>query len=166
LGTVAVADGKTIDLHDCNADVVFSYITLQHCHRDDAIALTREAVRVARPGGRIALNYRTWVGTDALLWPAGKIVRALWKVPGIGGALARWRFAARVGWQANRLSPLTVLGAVGDRLTDVRLVRSPQRPPFAISGCTDTVFEGVNRSHWWLVADVAGPAVAAGCAVP
>jgi SAM-dependent methyltransferase len=158
LSTVAVADGRTLDLHDANADVVFSYITLQHCHADDAIALTREAVRVARPGGRIALNYRTWIGRDAFLWPAGKVVRGLWKVPGIGRVLARWRLAARVGWQANRLSPLTVLGAIGDRVTDVRLVRAPQRRPFGISGCVDAVFEGVNRSHWWLVADVVGPA--------
>jgi SAM-dependent methyltransferase len=157
LSTVAVADGKTLDLRDASADVVFSYITLQHCHRDDAIALTCEAVRVARPGGRIALNYRTWVGTDAFLWPAGKIVRALWKVPGIGRVLARWRLAARVGWQANRLTPLRVLEAVGGRLTDVRIVRSPGRRPFAIEGCADAVFEGVNRSHWWLVADVSRP---------
>jgi ubiquinone/menaquinone biosynthesis C-methylase UbiE len=157
LSTLAVADGKTLEIGDRSTDVVFSYITLQHCHREDAIALTREAVRVARPGGTIALNYRTWVGADAILWPAGKVVRALWKVPGIGGVLARWRVAARVGWQANRLDPLPVLAAVGPRLTNIRLVRSPQRRPFGIAGTIDGTFEGVNRSHWWLVADVIEP---------
>ncbi|MCU1503557.1 MAG: putative methyltransferase [Ilumatobacteraceae bacterium] len=157
LSTVSVPDGRTLDIADGAADVVFSYITLQHCHREDAIALTREAVRVARPGGRIALNYRTWVDSDVILWPAGKVVRALWKVPLIGGALARWRVAARVGWQANRLTPMSVLQAVGPQLANARIVRSPQRRPYGLAGVTDAVFEGVNRSHWWLVADVATP---------
>jgi SAM-dependent methyltransferase len=161
LRTVPTGDGRTVDVPDHSADVVFSYITLQHCHREDAIALTREAVRVARPGGRIALNYRTWTDADILLWPAGKVVRALWKVPGIGGMLARWRVAARVGWQANRLTPPRVLDAVGAQLANVRLVRSPQRGAFSIAGTTDGVFEGVNRSHWWLVADVVDPDAAA-----
>jgi SAM-dependent methyltransferase len=159
LSTVSVADGRTLDVADRSADVVFSYITLQHCHRDDAIALTREAVRVARPGGMVVLNYRTWIGSDVVLWPAGKVVRGLWKVPGIGGVLARRRVLARVGWQANRLTPQLVLHALGGQLANVRIFRSPQRQPFAVSSATDLVFEGVNRSHWWLVADVSDPAV-------
>ena len=65
LRTVHVADGHSLDLPDNSADVVFSYITLQHCADDDAIGLSREAVRVAKPGGKIALNYRTWVDADA-----------------------------------------------------------------------------------------------------
>ena len=51
LATVHVADGHTLDLPDDGADVVFSYITLQHCADDDALGLTREAVRVTKPGG-------------------------------------------------------------------------------------------------------------------
>ncbi len=43
------------------------------------------------------------------------------------------------------------------RLTDVRIVRSPKRCPFGIGGTTDDTFEGVNRSHWWLVATVVAP---------
>ncbi len=89
LRTVHVADGHTLDLPDNSADVVFSYITLQHCADDDALGLSREAVRVAKPGGKIALNYRTWVDADALLWPAGKVVRAGWKMPGVGKLLSR-----------------------------------------------------------------------------
>jgi SAM-dependent methyltransferase len=154
LATLHVADGHTLAVRDCAADAVFSYITLQHCADDDAIGLTREAVRVAKPGGKIALNYRTWVDADALLWPAGKIVRALWKVPGIGGLLSRWRWSTRVGWQANRLTPPPVLAAIGEQLSDIRLVRSPHRRPFHIAGTTDDTFEGVNRSHWWLIATV------------
>jgi ubiquinone/menaquinone biosynthesis C-methylase UbiE len=155
LSTIHVADGHTLAVRDRAADTVFSYITLQHCADDDAIGLTREAVRVAKPGGKIALNYRTWVDADALLWPAGKIVRALWKVPGIGGMLSRWRWSTRVGWQANRLTPLPVLAAIGGQLSDIRLVRSPHRRAFHIAGTTDDTFEGVNRSHWWLIATVA-----------
>ena len=64
LQTSHVADGRTLALPDDSADLVFSYITLQHCHHDDALALAREAVRVTKPGGHIALNFRTWVAQD------------------------------------------------------------------------------------------------------
>ena len=58
LRTIHVADGQTLDLPDDSTDVAFSYITLQHCDADDALDLTSEAVRITRPGGKIALNYR------------------------------------------------------------------------------------------------------------
>lgn len=154
LQTCHVADGRSLDLPDDSADLVFSYITLQHCHRDDALGLVREAVRVARPGGHVALNLRTWVAGDAVLWPAGKAVRATWRLPRVGPRLAQWRPAARLGWQANRLSPSQVMSAVSDQVTDVRIFRSPKRRSFAVDGTADAVFEGVHRSHWWLVATV------------
>ena len=154
LQTSPVADGRTIALPDGSADLAFSYITLQHCHRDDALALTAEAVRVTRSGGHIALNYRTWTASDAVLWPAGTMVRGLWRLPKVGPAIARHRSVARLGWQANRLSPAQVMAAVGARLTDVKIVRSPKRRSFAIAGAADESFEGVHRSHWWLVATV------------
>jgi len=69
--------------------------------------------------------------------------------------LARRRFATRLGWQANRLSPAEVLPAVQGLLDDVAIFRSPLRPPFAIDGVDDRMFEGINRSHWWLVGRVA-----------
>jgi SAM-dependent methyltransferase len=158
LQTVHVADGNSLQLADASADVVFSYITLQHCQHDDALLLTREAVRVARPGGKVALNFRTWTAADGALWPAGKLVRGLWRLPRIGPTISRQRAAARIGWQANRLSPREVINAVGPQLTNVQIFRSPQRRSFAIAGTADATFEGVNRSHWWLVADVLAPA--------
>ena len=154
LQTCHVDDGRTLLVADRSADLAFSYITLQHCHPDDAIGLTREAIRVTRPGGRIALNYRTWTGADMVLWPVGKFVRASFRIPGIGPALARHRVTARFGWQANRLAPTTVLSQVGDRLSDVRLVRSPDRGEFGLDGVTEGTYVGVHRSHWWLVATV------------
>ena len=154
LQTCHVDDGRTLLVADATSDLTFSYITLQHCHPDDAIALTREAVRVTRPGGHIALNYRTWTGSDLVLWPTGKMVRASFRVPGIGPALARHRLTARFGWQANRLTPSAVLLAVADRITDVRLVRSPARSSFGVAGVQESTFEGVHRSHWWLLATV------------
>jgi SAM-dependent methyltransferase len=154
LRTSPVADGRSIAVADASADMSFSYITFQHCHHDDAIALSEEAVRIVRSGGHIVLNYRTWTGRDVVLWPAGKIVRALWRVPKLGPAIAKRRSIARLGWQANRLSPHEVLAAIGPRIKDVQIVRSPQRRAFAIPGTTDEVFEGVNVSHWWLVATV------------
>jgi SAM-dependent methyltransferase len=154
LRTIPVADGRSIELADDTADMAFSYITFQHCHRDDALALTREAVRVVRPGGHVVLNYRTWTGRDAVLWPAGKIVRGLWRVPKLGPGLAKRRSIARLGWQANRLSPTEVMAAVGPGVTDVQIVRSPKRRSFAIPATSDRSFEGVHPSHWWLVATV------------
>jgi ubiquinone/menaquinone biosynthesis C-methylase UbiE len=154
LQTSHVVDGRTLDLPDAAADLVFSYITLQHCHHDDALALVHEAVRVARPGGRIALNFRTWVAQDVLLWPAGKISRATWRLPRIGPRIAQRRLLARLGWQANRLTPHEVIGTVGSCLTDVQVFRSPKRRPFGLPDTTDRVFEGVDRSHWWVVATV------------
>lgn len=154
LQTVHVADGRSLALPDAAADLTFSYITFQHCHHDDALALTREAVRVTRPGGRIALNYRTWTAADALLWPAGKVVRVLWRVPRLGKVLARQRATTRVGWQANRLAPTAVLAALGTSVTNVELFRAPSRRSFSVPGTADRSFEGVHPSHWWLVADV------------
>ena len=50
----------------------------------------REAVRVTEPGGHIALNFRTWTGSDVVLWPAGKIdAGAVAACPGSGPAIAQ-----------------------------------------------------------------------------
>jgi SAM-dependent methyltransferase len=151
LQTSHVADGRTLAVADGVADLTFSYITLQHCHRDDALALTDEAVRVTRPGGHIALNFRTWTGTDLVLWPAGKVTRTLFRAPAIGQSLARHRTTARLGWQANRLAPVDVLASLGSRIGSVRVYRSPNRSPFGL-GVDEQTYVGVHRSHWWLVA--------------
>ena len=154
LRTVHVADGRLLALPAATADVVFSYITLQHCQNDDALTLTREAVRVAKPGGMVALNYRTWTAGDTVLWPAGKLMRGMWRLPRVGKLLARQRAATRVGWQANRLSPSAVMAELGTSIVDVQIFRSPKRRSFAIEGTTDRQFEGVHPSHWWLIARV------------
>ena len=154
LQTSPVADGRSIALADDTADLAFSYITFQHCHHDDALALTADAVRVVHTGGHVVLNYRTWTASDVMLWPAGKIVRALWRVPKLGPAISKRRSIARLGWQANRLAPDEVMAAVSSKLSDVQIFRSPQRRSFAIDGTSEETFEGVHRSHWWLVATV------------
>ena len=100
LQTSHVADGRTLELADDSVDLAFSYITLQHCHHQDALALVREAVRVTRPGGHIALNFRTWTGRDALLWPAGKLTRAT--VQGARHRPRRWPAIARRPGSAGR----------------------------------------------------------------
>jgi SAM-dependent methyltransferase len=154
LQTCHVDDGRTLLIADDTADLTFSYITLQHCHPADAMALTREAIRVTRPGGHIALNYRTWTGSDAILWPVGKVVRASFRIPGLGAALARHRVTARFGWQANRLAPTAVLSDVAPLLDEVRLVRSTKRPAFGVPGVAEETYVGVHRSHWWLIGTV------------
>jgi hypothetical protein len=119
------------------------------------LGLAREAVRVTRPGGHVALNFRTWSSSDFVLWPTGKIVRAMFRLPGIGPAMARQRVTARFGWQANRLAPEQVLAAVSPGLCGIRIVRAPNRPAFRLGDVTQSTFEGVNHSHWWLIAQVA-----------
>lgn len=157
LSTVHVADGRTIAVPDGAVDLTFSYITLQHCERDDALSLTREAVRITKPGGHIALNYRTWTTRDVVLWPVGGLVRQAWKMPGIGPWLARNRSATRLGWQANRLAPEDVLAEIrmsGLSISDPVVWTSPQRANPAAPRATVKTFEGINPSHWWLVARV------------
>lgn len=155
LTTAHVPDGRLLPVPGRAADLTFSYITLQHCQHDDALALVSEAIRVTKPGGWVALNFRTWVTRDALLWPLGKTIRATWRIPGLGPWIAHRRFATRLGWQANRLSPAQVVPSAA-ALTDIRLYRSSHRRPFDLAGASDRVFDGINPSHWWLVARVPG----------
>jgi ubiquinone/menaquinone biosynthesis C-methylase UbiE len=156
LRTSQVADGRTLDLPGGCADIVFSYITLQHCSRNDALALSAEAVRTAKVGGKVALNFRTWRPADTLVLPLGAAVRTLYRLPRLGGWLARRRWATRLGWQANRLQPEEVIAVVRDHIGDIEIWRNPQRPR-QTAGTTLRTFEGVNRSHWWLIATVTSP---------
>ncbi len=156
LRTVHVADGRTLNVADGEADLTFSYITLQHCDHNDALSLVGEAARVTKSGGHIALNFRTWTGIDVLLWPLGKVTRALWRVPGFGPWLAKRRMASRLGWQANRLSPDQVskyLDGLSEKFATRVIFHSPERAMAKRSDAELRTFEGVNPSHWWLVAE-------------
>jgi hypothetical protein len=102
----------------------------------------------------VALNYRTWVGKDVVLWPAGAVIRGTFHIPRIGPKIAQMRFPARLGWQANRLSPNDVMKEMGESFSEVQLFRSPKRRPFAVPGASDATFEGIDPSHWWLIATV------------
>lgn len=156
LRTVEVADGRSLGIGDDAADVAFSYITLQHCDRDDALALVHEALRVVRPGGQIALNFRSWSGLDPVVLPVGATIRALFRVPGVGPWLSRRRLATRLAWQANRLDPHQVFGAIEGRVSEVTIWRNPARSAslWGVGDARDDYFEGINRNHWWLVATV------------
>ncbi len=156
LRTCHVPDGRTLAIADGEADLAFTYITLQHCQHDDALALVSEAARVTKPGGHVALNFRTWRPVDVVLWPLGKITRALWRVPKLGPWLARRRWSSRIGWQANRLSPDEVsrhLATLPYKFATRVIYTSPHRTFSARKDAELRTFEGVNRSHWWLVAE-------------
>ena len=156
LRTCHVADGRTLGLKDAEADLTFSYITLQHCQHDDGLSLVSEAVRVTKPGGHIALNFRTWTAVDIVLWPLGKMTRSLWRVPKFGPWVAKRRLLSRFGWQANRLSPDEVcrhIEALGEPLTNREIFQSPMRKVRNRAGVQIKTFEGVHRSHWWLIAE-------------
>ncbi|MEM1333294.1 MAG: class I SAM-dependent methyltransferase [Actinomycetota bacterium] len=153
LRTLHVADGRTLDLAPNSADVAFSYITLQHCSEDDALELSAEAVRVTRPGGTIALNFRGRRRLDSLILPVGAVVRQLFRLPLVGHPLARLRWLARLGWQANRLHPDEVVGPLAPLLSDVTIWRSP-RSRVAARRAGTSEFEGINRHHYWVVATV------------
>lgn len=159
LRTLHIADGSSINLGDDSVDAVFSYITLQHCKASDAMRLTTEAFRVVKPGGVVALNYRTWVPADVVLVPAGAVMRMLWKLPVVGVRLSQWRWSTRLGWQANRLDPrrvLSLLDAANVDLDDVAILHHPGRPQRSVSFDGAVVaqrdLDVANKSHWWLIA--------------
>jgi ubiquinone/menaquinone biosynthesis C-methylase UbiE len=151
LRTSHVADGQTLDLPDASADIAFSYITLQHCDADDALDLTSEAVRITKPGGKIALNYRGRTSADIVLLPVGSLMRAAFRIPAFGNWLAQRRFAARLGWQANRLNPDQVIGPLERHLTDIQVWRHPKSKMSGF-GAEIKTFEGINPAHYWIVA--------------
>jgi SAM-dependent methyltransferase len=162
LETAQVEDGAHLPLPDDRADVAFSYITFQHCSREGALSLATEAARVVRPGGRIALNFRSWVLKDLALVPAGIVVRLVWRILPRSTWLRR-RSLTRLGWQANRLGPRTVLAHLASTAPSVhnlQLVEHADRPRWrrwlpSWQGCrTDERLDWIDRSHWWLVADV------------
>lgn len=154
LQTLEVSDGRTLRLSDASNDVAFSYITLQHCKRDDALALTNEAVRIVRRNGRVALNFRRRTGVDTVLLPVSSLVRTAFKVPGIGGWLSRKRGFTRLAWQANRLSPRDVVASIGATLSAAEIWHHPDHG-IDSAGMPTRSFEGINPSHWWLIATVA-----------
>jgi ubiquinone/menaquinone biosynthesis C-methylase UbiE len=158
LRTVPVPDGRTLGLPDSIADVTFSYLTLQHCRRDDALALVREAVRVTKPGGTIALNFRTRSVFDSLLLPLGRATRGTFQVPGIGDWLSRQRLPMRLAWQLNRMTPNMAIAPVASQIVDASIWRNPHRsdPIAGVSGVELRYLGMVNPLHWWLVAKVAG----------
>ena len=153
LRTLEVADGRTLDLPPNSVDVAFSYITLQHCNEDDALELSSEAVRVVRPGGKIALNYRAPAKSDPFVLPAGALVRGLYRVPALGDWLSRRRFVTRLAWQASRLHPDEVTGPLSPQLADIEVWTHP-RSKLTAYGAAMRQFEGVNPHHWWVVATV------------
>ena len=158
LNTLHVVNGRTLVLGDDTVDATFSYITLQHCQPQDAIELVNEAIRVTRSGGTIVLNFRTWVLSDVVLVPLGVAMRALWKVSLIGPRLARWRWSTRIGWQANRLNPNTVLAKVAPALCEIKVFHSVKRKLKVSTNSQKPIktipTNRINPSHWWLVAQV------------
>ena len=158
LETLHIIDGKTLALTDSSVDITFSYITLQHCQPQDALSLATEAIRVTRSGGLVVLNFRTWVLSDIALVPLGVVMRNLWKMPVLGGPLARWRWSTRLGWQANRLKPDTVLESVESMIEDIKIFHSVKRDmtvdQHRIAKVKTLPTNRINPSHWWLVAQV------------
>lgn len=153
LRTLEMADGRSLDLPDDSVDVAFSYITLQHCEHDDALALAAEAVRVTRPGGRIALNLRSRSTADIVVRPLGALMRTLFGVPLLGSWLSHRRFATRLAWQANRLEPHELLARVGEHLDDIVIWQHPQGK-LSSGGAATSTYIGINEHHWWLAATV------------
>ncbi len=153
LQTLEVADGRTLDLRPNSADLAFSYITLQHCNEDDALELASEAVRVVRPGGKIALNFRGPATSDLLLVPAGAVVRSMYRLPKVGDWLSRQRMVTRLAWQASRLHPDQVTGPLSPQLTGIEVWTNPKSKLTAY-GANMRTFEGINPHHWWLIATV------------
>jgi len=156
LRTIGVPDGHTLDLPDHIANLVFSYITLQHCDRRDALALIDESIRVSQPGGMIALNFRSRAWADVVLLPLGYVVRAGFSIPVVGSWLSRLRFTTRLAWQANRLDPHHVLQPIAHRVTDVTIWRNRTKttPIWGIGDAELRYLDTVGPNHWWMTATV------------
>ncbi|HWM20788.1 MAG TPA: class I SAM-dependent methyltransferase [Ilumatobacteraceae bacterium] len=154
LRTIEVGDGRSLEVPTDVADLAFSYITLQHCEIDDALELASESVRVVRAGGYVALNFRSRSGADALLLPAGALIRSLFRIPRFGRWLSQRRTVARFAWQANRLQPDAVIRSLPNVLTEVKVWRHPRSNVFG-TGAEIGTFDGINPHHWWLVARIA-----------
>lgn len=153
LRTLEVADGRTLDLRPNTSDLTFSYITLQHCDEDDALELASEAVRVTRPGGKIALNFRGPTMSDPFVVPVGSAIRNLYRVPKVGPWLSGRRLLTRIAWQVSRLHPDQVTGPLSPQLTDIEIWTNPKSKLHAY-GASMRTFEGINSHHWWLIATV------------
>jgi ubiquinone/menaquinone biosynthesis C-methylase UbiE len=157
LRTLEVIDGRNLDLPTDSVDVAFSYITLQHCSRDDALHLAGEAIRVVRPGGTVMLNFRGPAGSDAFLVPAGRMVRSMYRMPTLGGWLSRQRSFTRLAWQVSRVHPDDVIATLGEQLREVQVWTNPGAHVAVSAHQADVEqrsFEGINRHHWWLIATV------------
>lgn len=154
LRTIPVPDGRTLDVPDGVADAVFSYITLQHCDRRDALVLVGEAVRVTRSGGVIALNFRQRSWADIVLLPLGYLARVLFRIPRVGTWLSGRRTLARAGWQVNRLDPHHVVEPIAGDIDDVVIWRNPARstPLWGVDDAELRYLDAINRAHWWLIA--------------
>lgn len=159
LRTVQVPDGHTLDIADDVADVAFSYITLQHCDRRDAVALIEESLRVLRPGGTLALNFRARSWPDMALLPLGVVVRVGFSIPGLGAWLARRRFATRLAWQVNRLDPHQVLQPIAHRVSDVVIWRNQTKttPIWGVGDAELRSLSAVGPNHWWMTARLNPP---------
>ena len=105
-------------------------------------------------GGTVALNFRQRVWADVAILPLGKVVRALFNVPGLGPWLSKRRSVTRLAWQVNRLDPHHVLEPIRDHVGDVVIWRHPGRtaPIWGAPGAELRYFESINPAHWWLVA--------------
>lgn len=164
LETAVVEGGRTILAADAQADLVFSYITLQHCSPEVALELVAEAVRMVKPGGTLALNFRTWSRADLLLWPAGRVAHVVWRfAPHVA---ERSRLITRLGWQANRLGPAEVFRHFSTVATGTARVYQPtkRRRQFEMpSGVAVHRLTDLHPSHYFIVIDdvhsksVAGP---------
>ena len=69
-----------------------------------------------RPGGQIALNFRSWSGADPVVLPVGVDHAGLFRAPGIGLVAVASATPTRLAWQANRLDPHQVVGPISDRV--------------------------------------------------
>ena len=80
-------------------------------------------------------------------------MRATFRIPRVGTWVAQRRFAARLGWQANRLNPDQVIGPLERHLTDIQVWRHP-KSKMSGYGAEIKTFDGINPAHYWVVATV------------
>ena len=169
LVTLPTIGQRLIPVPDRSFDVVFSFVTLQHCRSSDALRLISECARSVSDDGVVILQIRRPAPVNVTSMLAGRSIRLLWRLypsalasPALLAKAMRSKGAVRLAWQGSRLSPWRV--ARSARVRDgieAGFIESDQwmvpstRSQYRLRNGRPLRSLGyrpnIHRDHWWLI---------------